>query len=221
MKCWHGIAAILVATVSSAMSGHAQSRSAGRPNFSGVWILNRAVSDAPSAAAVPPDVSGQGGDRSDAGTGAGRGGLGGTHGRARSGRSGDRGDHRDRDRTTRGPDRRRTIEQLTSELMTSSPSLTISHADPVLIITNARERTRQFLTNRQNDPHQLGVATVLSTTRWHGDRLVTEYDLGSGRTIRVTHSFIPATKQLLEEVSFASGQTTKRIYDPARSTKRP
>jgi len=117
-------------------------------------------------------------------------------------------------------DRRVTIEELTSDLKNPSASLTISHADPVLAVTDARDRTRLFQTTAQNDPHQVGAATVLSTTKWDGDRLVTEYDLGNGRKIRTIYSLVPGTRQLLEQVTFANGQTMKRVYDPARSIKR-
>jgi hypothetical protein len=122
--------------------------------------------------------------------------------------------------TARRPDRRMTIEELTSELRNPSASLTISHADPTLAVTDARDRTRLFQTDAQKDPHQVGAATVLSTTKWDGNRLVTEYDLGNGRKIRTIYSLVPGTRQLLEQVTLANGQTMKRVYDPARSTKR-
>src|SRR4029077_20662785 len=118
-------------------------------------------------------------------------------------------------------DAQSAIELLIRELRNPSPSLTISHAGSTLTVTNASDRTRLFQINGQKDPHQVGDATVLSSSRWDGNRLVTEYDLGSGRKIRIAYSIVPDTKQLLEQVSFANGQTIKRIYDPARPAKRP
>jgi hypothetical protein len=112
---------------------------------------------------------------------------------------------------------RRTVEARSKN---PSTTLTISHADPTLIVTDANDRTRVFQTNGRRDPHQIGAATVASTTRWDGDRLMTDYDLGGGRRIRVVHSLAPGTQQLVEQVTFANGETVKRVYDSARATRR-
>jgi len=112
------------------------------------------------------------------------------------------------------------VEDLIAELRDGSPALTISHADPVLTVTDARDRTRVFETNGQSNPHQLGPATVVSTTRWDGDRLVTDYDVGAGRRIRIVYSLVLPARQLVEQVTLPGGQTIRRVYDPARSIRR-
>ena len=215
-----GITTVALGVVLAVAPGRAQSSSGGKPNFSGVWILNRDLSDAPSQPGISPSASAQGGETGDRAGRSARGEFDRATGDERRGRMGS-----DAYRGRVGPaasstDRRVTIEELTSDLRNPSASLTISHADPVLAVTDARDRTRLFQTTAQNDPHQVGAATVLSTTKWDGDRLVTEYDLGNGRKIRTIYSLVAGTRQLLEQVTFANGQTMKRVYDPARSIKR-
>jgi hypothetical protein len=220
MKRWYGVTAVALGLLSAVTTGHGQSASAGKPNFSGVWILNRALSDAPPQPGIGARASGPGGDQGDRAGRGGRGEFDRPAGGGRLGRTGDGGYRGERSGPTANrSDRRSAIEELTSELRNPSASLTISHADPTLAVTNAQDWTRLFQTNGQKDPHQAGAATVLSTTKWDGDRLVTEYDLENGRKIRIIYSLVPGTRQLLEQVSFANGQTLKRLYDPARSTK--
>jgi hypothetical protein len=219
MKRWYGVTAVALGLLSAVTTGHGQSASAGKPNFSGVWILNRALSDAPPQTDIGARASGPG-DQGDRAGRAGGGEFDRATGGGRLGRTGDGGYRGQRSGpTANSSDRRNAIDELTRELRNPSASLTISHADPTLAVTNAQDWTRLFQSNGQKDPHQAGAATVLSTTRWDGDRLVTEYDLGSARNIRIIYSLVPGTRQLLEQVSFANGQTLKRVYDPAKSTK--
>jgi len=198
-----GLTVVVFGLLSAIAIGLEQSPSTGKPNFSGAWTLNRDLSDTP----VQPGV---GANEFDRGTGRGRsGGLG--AGGYRGERYGP---------TANRLDQRSAIEELTNELTNPSASLTISHADPTLTITDAKDRTRLFQTTGQKDPHQVGAATVPSTTRWDGDRLVTDYDLGGGRKIRIIYSLIPVTRQLVEQVTFPNGQTSKRVYELSRSRGR-
>jgi hypothetical protein len=220
MRRWYGIAGVALGLLSAVATGHGQPVSA-RPNFSGVWMLNRDLSDRPLQADISASPSEQGGDRANPGESGARGEFDRATGRGRSGGAENRGYRGDRfGPMGNTPDRRSTIDALTSELRNPSPSLMISHADPTLTITGAGDRTRLFQTNGRKDPHQVGPATALSTTRWDGDRLVTEYEIGNDRKIRIIYSLVASTRQLLEQVTFPNGQTIKRVYDPARSLKR-
>jgi hypothetical protein len=206
MRRGSAITAVALGLLSTVAIGRAQPVSAGKPNFSGVWTLNRDLSD--KASLVEP--------------GAARGDFDRVTGRGRSDALGDGGYRGERyGRAPANRDARSAIELLVRELRNPSPSLTISHAGSTLTVTNAQDRTRLFQINGQKDPHQVGDATVFSSSRWDRDRLVIEYDAGGGRTIRITYSIVPDTKQLLEHVSLANGQTIKRFYDRARSDKRP
>jgi len=210
----YGIAGIAIVLLAEVASVPAQSPAAGRPNFSGVWILNRDLSDIPSLPGVSAGSSGRSDQDSRPG-GVGPGSIDGVAARGRPGgppTDGYRGERYGQ--RSNLPDGRAANEDLTSDLRNPSSSLTISHADPTLTITDARDRTRLFQTNGQQDPHQVGAATIQSTTKWDGDRLVTEYDLGNSRKIRIIHS-LNASRQLLEQITFPTGQTIKRVYDPA------
>jgi hypothetical protein len=189
-----------VALLSTVVVVRAQSVSAGKPNFSGHWILNRDQSDKPPQpqSDANPNVSLQFGEERGRG-------------------SGDR-DQRYGPATNR--DRHSVINELVRQFKSPSPSLTISHADPILTVTNAHDHTHLFQTNGRRDPHQVGDATVVSTSRWYGDRLVTDYDLGGGATLRIAFSLVPATNQLVQQLTFANGQTTRRVYDRAGSVRR-
>ena len=215
-----GTTCVAITLLSAVATVPAQSPAAGKPNFSGVWILNRDLSDMPSPPGIAADSSGRSDQDGRAG-GMGRGGFDGVTGRGRSGGSPNDGYRGERyGQTTNRPDGRSANDDLTSDLRNPSSSLTISHADPALTITDAGDRTRLFQTNGQKDPHQIGAATILSTTKWDGDRLVTDYDLGNGRKIRIIYALIPNARQLLEQVTFPNGQTIKRVYDPAKPTRR-
>jgi hypothetical protein len=116
------------------------------------------------------------------------------------------------------------IRELAEEVKYPSESLHISQSDTDLTITEANEHTRVFQTNGKKDTHQLDGGSVTSKTAWDGQKLTTEYDLGSGRKLRYTYSIVSTTKQLLEQVSFDGGQTSargqaaaviKRVYDAA------
>jgi hypothetical protein len=215
----HGMGGLAIALLFAVATVPAQSPP-GKPNFSGVWVLNRHLSDVPSQ----PAVSGNSFGPSDQGGrpgGIGPGTIDGVTGRGRPGGPPSDGYRGDRyGQQTNRPEGRAASEDLTSDLRNPSASLTISHADPTLTITDARERTRLFQTNGQQDPHQVGAATVVSTTRWESDRLVTEYDLGSGRKIRIVYSLTPGTRQLLDQITFPSGQTIKHVYDPVKPIRR-
>lgn len=206
MRHWLRTTRVVLGVLSIVATARAQHPSIGKPNFSGAWTLNRDLADAPSQPDSGANVSRQENTRSDPPAAVrpsefdraiGRGPL--PSGRSASANA---------------------VDELIGELQDRSRSLTISHADPVLTVTDARDRTRLFRTNGQQDPHQVGAATIPSTTRWDGDRLVTDYDLGAGRRIRIAYSLIPATRQLVEQVTFANGQTIKRVYDQARPIKR-
>jgi hypothetical protein len=224
MKRWFGIVTLAVALASAVATGRPQSPSGAKPNFSGLWTLNRDLSDSPQQGGSTASASGRSDDRRNGGA-RGRGsGIGGRTGLGKSGSTeigGDRGErYPPAPNTLSSRNATHELQELTSEVRNPSPSLTISHADPALAVTNAHGRTRLFQTNGQKDQHQVGEATVLSTTKWDGDKLVTDYDLGNGRRMRITYSLVPGTKQLLEQVRFENGQVMRRVYDPLPPARR-
>lgn len=202
----------------AAAAGFGQTGSRNKPNFSGVWILNRGLSDMSFQRERGAVDAGQSRDRADQPIGSGRGVV---DGSTRPDISSGRGYRGDRYRAgNNGPERRNTIDELTADLRSPSPTLTVSHADPSFIVTDGKERTRVFQTNGRIDPHQIGTASVPSTTKWDGNRLVTDYDVGNGRKIRVAYSLAPGAAQLVEHVTLPNGDTMKRVYDSARAMRR-
>jgi hypothetical protein len=212
-------AAVLVALFAcAAMSGatHAQSRPPARmpapgdhPNFSGDWRLNRELSDEAPAR-----------DENQPAPGARPGGFGGFGGRGRFGGRGGYGASR---RSVDASDDRATMLEAIGDARSPSPTLTISHSPGNIAITDARGRTRFFQTTGARDKHQYGAGTLDSTTSWIGDQLVMQYDLGPGRRLTSTYSFVPATKQLVVRIRIDSGAqygargatTYKYVYDAA------
>ena len=207
VRDWGVITCVVVGMVSTAATISGQSPRTGRPNFSGAWTLNRDLSSPAAQPATGANEPARGPARREPGAGVPRRDF-----RAYQGAP-------DRSPAT-SPAAPGAVDELIGELRDGSPALTISHADPVLTVTDARDRTRLFQTNGQPNPHQLGSATVVSTTRWDGDRLVTDYDVGAGRRVRIVYSLMLPARQLLEQVTLPGGQTIRRVYDPARSIRR-
>jgi hypothetical protein len=184
-----------------------------RPDFSGTWILDRSISHDPSKASFDPP-QGRGNQRT--------GGFGG--GSRRGGRGGIGGSRRD----DRDPSNDRTAEEkarlqaLTELLRKASATIVISHHDPSFVINDAQDRTQFFQTDDSGNDHQVGLATVTSTTHWEGPRLVTEYALSSRLKLVFTYTLLAATKQMVLRVRLDDterrrviGSELKLVYTPA------
>ena len=182
-----------------------------RPDFSGTWSLDRSISGDPSQANFEA-TQGNRGQRSG-GFGGGsrrRGGLGGF--------GGARPDNQDT-ATAITPDERALLRALTDVLKTSSSSLVISHHEPSFVVNDAQNHTQFFKTDGSVDEHQVGAATVTSTTHWEESRLVTAYALSSRQQLVYTYTLLPATKQLvlrvrrdITEVQRGTGPELKLVY---------
>jgi hypothetical protein len=223
MQRWFAALAVAIGFISigfiwATVSPRAQSASNDRPNISGVWLLNPDLSDGPQQVDAGWNRATQG-NRRGGGYGRGVGGRGGFGGAGTGGYSGTR-------PLPVSPDDRNKIQAITNDVRNPSSSLTISYNDPDLTITDAQQKTHVFQTNGKKDTHQFGADSIDSTTNWEGNKLVTEYDLGNGRKARYVYSFLPNTKQLVEQVSFQGGQNQggartptviKHVYDAAPS----
>lgn len=153
-----------------------------RPNFSGSWSLDPALSSDPSKAtfdATPDSSRSRPGGRRSGGFG----GFGGSGGGSTGG--------------SMTSDERTRLRELTNQIQKSSAQLTISHSDPTLAITDPQGRTEQFQTNGYKDQHQLTSIAAESTTHWDDARLVTEYALSSSRKLVYTYTLVPRTDQMV------------------------
>jgi len=208
-------------------------------DFSGPWILNQDQSDHPQQVGF-----GRGNDNGDStrnrgggsgGSGGGSGGgygggHGGGYGGGRGGGMGGRGGGGGyggggAQRPQENNDDRLRALELADEVRNPSTKLTITQMEDTLSIIDERGRTHAFRTNGKKDSQQLDSVKVDSKTKWEGDHLVTEFDLGNGRKLRYTYSLLEDPKQLLITSVFDNGQkqgnappTVKRVYDAAPAT---
>jgi hypothetical protein len=210
MKARRAVAVTAVGVVCLAAFGRAQSPLAGKPNFSGDWTLNRELSEGlhPHGPETQPSTDPRRGGRFGGGIG-GPGGFGGM-GRGRYGGGPPQ---------TENADARVKMQELVNDARRPSPSLEISHSAVNIAVTDVRGRTRFYQTNGSRDKHQLDSGTIDSTTRWAGDQLVTEYDLGNGRRMICTYSLITNPKRLLVRIRFdgpGAIAPMTYVYEPAR-----
>jgi hypothetical protein len=212
---------VFVLSISFASMSEAQAASpgkpavSGKPSFSGSWVLNRDLSD------MNPQVGfgqGQGSSQRRGGGGGGgrRGGFGGFGGFGGSGGGFGGGGQRNRET----PEQQKTLDALTDELRKPSSTLLVSQDDASLAMTDAQGHTRVFQINGKKESHQLASGTVDSKTKWDGDRIVTEYEVGNGQKVQYSYSIVPNSGQLLEQILFEGGegrkqQPIKHVYDPA------
>jgi hypothetical protein len=196
MKLQSRIALIVVILPFVAAPGHAQLGSANTPDLSGVWKLNRAQSD------IPEHV-GFGIPR--------RGGSSGRAGSVDSGNlAGGGGGQFDEPKDAK-------VDEFTNEAQNPSPVLTIKQTESDVTLIDFQGRIRTLHATGQKQTQQLSSSTVESATRWDGPRLVTEYDLGSGRKVTYTY-LLEQPKRLLVLVKFESrgaAPIVREVYDGA------
>ncbi len=191
------------------------------PDLSGSWTLNTDQSDHPQQSAQGSDDDGRtrGGDGRGGGGGRG-GGFGGGRGGFGGGRGGFAGGGGRGQRGGGNTDDRLRALEMNDEIRNPPQALTIAQKADTVSITGADNQTRVFRTNGKKDTHELQAVKIDTRTTWDGDRLVVEYDVGSGRKIRYTYSRSPNTGQLIVETQIDSGRkgaprapAIKRVYD--------
>ena len=157
-------------------------------------MLDRLLSDDPTQVNFDAAPSGQN-QGSNRRRGGGFGGLGGF------GQGGNYGSgNRNNANESVTPDERARLAALTDQLKKASATLTISHHEPSLVITDAQDHALFFQTNASRDDHPLGAVTITSTTHWEGDRIVTEYAVSNRRTLVYTYTLLPRTNQMVLRV---------------------
>jgi hypothetical protein len=232
------VASVFVGAALSLVSAAAVRAADPHVDFSGPWVLNEDQSDHPQQVGFghgtdkgepttrhPSGGSGGGGGgggRGGYGGGGGYGGRGGGGGYGGRGGGGGYGGGQQAQQST--DDRLRALE-LADEVRNPSEKLTITQNDDSLSIVDERGRTHSFRTNGKKDSQQLDSVKVDSKTKWEGDHLVTEFDLGNGRKLRYTYSLLADPKQLLITAVFDDGQKqgnplspVKRVYDVPSTT---
>jgi len=185
-----------------------------RADFSGTWTIDRGLSN--DAAQVNFDApQNRATSRGGVGGYGGRGGFGGRTGST----------NRDSNAGTTTTDERTRLAALTEFLKTAYGTLVISHHEPNFVVNDANDHTWFLHTTGVREEQQAGAATLPCSTRWVGERLVTEFTISSRRTLVYTYTLLPATKQMVLRVRLdvsdgprGNGSELKLVYRlaPAR-----
>ena len=154
----------------------AQNPEATRPMLDGAWTLNRELSNPARSGAPDP-----GDDWQRSGQRRGRGDFGG--GRVRPG-------SQDREEVARRRD-------LMREVLEAPRRFLITVEDPLVIFTFPDGRVVRYSADGKEERHQHVSGTVKTKTRWQGDGLAIETDLGGGLKITHTYRTTPEPRQLV------------------------
>jgi hypothetical protein len=207
----------LVATVTLA---RAQSDSFSALNLAGRWTLDPYLSDNPGqvAAAIRMGLgSALGEELFPGGQEAGRPGTVGTRGpeRGRPGRPGD-GKPQDKPLNT---EEKNQLNELAQVLQYPPLALSISQSSSTLALTDPHGQTRTLQLTGKSEKQPLGSNVVDCTTKVEGPQIISEYQVGKGRTLVYRYSRVPTTGQLLITISFerVEGQPgpvqIRQVYD--------
>jgi hypothetical protein len=213
MKSWRVVASV-VGLLSCLAAGPVASTDATRPDLSGVWQLNRAMSEFPQDVAFAPDwqdVSGTGSSGRQSGGGGGRGG---------GGRGGGGGGGSANIRPPMGlpesEEDSHKLEQLIAEVRDPSPALTIVQHDTAVSIADGHGVSRTFHTGSKQDIQQLNAGPLATTSKWDGGKLVIEYRIEKGRQLRYTYTRQAARLQVqVQLLERAKNAPIVRVYDAA------
>jgi hypothetical protein len=180
---------------------------AGRPDFSGTWTLDRAISSDLSHLAFEGPS-----ERPASGYGGGygrRGGFGGRRG----------GSSRSAPQRSTEDDR---LKALADELRNAFATIVISHHDPSFVVNDAQDHTLFFHTTDAPDENHLGAAVLTSMSYWEAQRLVVEYSLNDRRRLVYTYTLLPKSQMVLRvrlDAGRSSSEEVKLVYNltPSRS----
>ena len=179
--------------------------------LAGVWTLNRSLSEVPKEIGfninwLPP--AGEPGQQSSSGGGRGR----------RSSGGGNRSPAAPNSASRESSEDARRLQFVTGEARNPPQRLAIVDTPAAVTLTNELGQSRTLHpTGRQESAVIQGVPFIATTVR-DGDRLVTVYDVETGRTVRYTYSHASNPRQLVVEVQFlekGAGDKAKLIYEPA------
>ena len=192
MMWWQWRSAVLVVGLIGALG--APSTEAGEtqaPGIDGVWVLNPELSDDPSGRLGGSDgdrtrdPGGGFGGRGPGGFGGGRGGFGG--GRGGFGGGGGGGDRPDPQEMAR---MRAAMQEAIRDLLAAPRRMTIVSTDDEIGLTYGDGRVVRLIPdNREHAGLAGNRMRVRRTTRWDGDRLVTDLELESRLPFRVEQSY--------------------------------
>ena len=175
-----------------------------RPDFSGTWTLDPDVgTELPKITLVPSSNNNarqMGGMRRGGGFG---------------GRS--FGGSRQRDQNS-GPklsnDEQARLKAMADMLKGGWAKLAIALHEPSFVVNDARDRTLFFSTDGNASDSHVGDFTISTTTRWDGDRLLTDWPIGPDVTLVYSYTLQANMKRLVVRIERKDGQSTRPL-DPS------
>ncbi|MDE3154197.1 MAG: hypothetical protein KGN76_03800 [Acidobacteriota bacterium] len=232
--CWPAGAVPQAAQQAPAAQQPAEPAAAAQPmptSIAGAWRLNADLSDKPGQGRGQgrgqgpgqPGEGGEGGGRFGGGGGGyGGGGMGGGMGRGggMGGRfGGGYGGGGMRGRGGMDPDQMRARMALMREIMQPPDrfTLTVSPDDKSVSMTYADGRVFNYTADGKKEKHQLTDGTVETKTKWDGQKLEMEYDLGNFKIER-TYALSDKTPELVVTTKMEGGRgrggrEMKAVYD--------
>jgi len=182
-------------------------RSQPSTNFTGRWVLNRNQSQVENEVGFNPSGLSEAARAAEREAGRGEGGGRGRQGSGRGepGRYAARESQEDAQR----------LQQLTAEVRTPSPHLTIVDSGGMVTITDADEAARTLHTDGKDDYLQIRGLPVTAVTLRDSGRLVVRYKVEQGRELR--YSYARETAKLTVDIQFVEERrvvdSVQRVYD--------
>ena len=206
------MACIVCGAAGFAVHGGAQTR----PDLSGVWTLNRDLSEFPREMGFDPNWQAGASGETPGGT-------------ARSGGGGRGGG--DRGRGAGGGSLRlpaaashfqseedvKKIRELVHDVEEPPAQVTISSTSTTVSIADDRGRTRVFEINGKEDTIQLDAGPIGAVTKWDGAELLIRYRVDKNQDLVYRYGRVPGMDRLRVRVQFSDhgrGEVITRVYDP-------
>lgn len=203
---------VAAACGSIAVSGAAQPDSP----IAGAWTLNRSLSEMPREIGFnmfpAPTADGRSGSTSG--------------GRGRRGSTGG-GDTRGASPFSARPesyDEAQRVQLLTTEARTPPARVTIVDTPAAVTLTNDLGQSRTVHPNGREESIEAQGVRLIATSRRDGERLIVDYNVAQGRSVRYTYSRSASAPQLVVEVEFldhGSADKARRVYDPTLALETP
>jgi len=180
-----------------------------RPDISGTWTLDADISADLAKTNLIPSA---GNDNNRTQTRTRRGGFGGFGSGFGNGAGGAE-PRRPNTAITLTTEEQTRLKAMAELLKTGWMRIDLSLHEPNFVVNDARDRTLFFLTDGTSSDNHIGDAMLPSTTHWDGDKLVTEWPVGTDITVVYSYVLLANMKQLVVRVNRKDGLNV-RPFDP-------
>jgi hypothetical protein len=210
------MACIVCGTAAFTVHGGAQ----GRPDLSGVWTLNRALSEFPSEVGFDPNWGDGASGNTQGGTARSGGGGRGGGGRGGGGRGGGAGGGSLRLPAAashfQSEEDVKKMRELVQEVKEPPAQITISRTSATVSIADPRGRARLFGTNGKEEIIQLDAGPIGAVAKWDGAELLIRYRVDKDQDLVYRYGRVPGDERLRVRVQFSDhgrGEVITRVYD--------